>query len=159
MTQSNETADMDGKPESTQCVIAERVTGDVIDIPPGSLDDAVLQAQGHQSAIPRSFSWLGAIGLGYRLVLPSGPLPCSFDTKCWDERSKHHQLLDVLRELLWCHPPTRWCARLGYWPRCGRSRSMDSDPRSFRACIGISIVWGKSPSAVHVISTWHRRNH
>lgn len=30
------------------------------------LDDAILRAQGHEAVLPRSFSWWGAIGLGYR---------------------------------------------------------------------------------------------
>ena len=32
------------------------------------LDDAVLRAQGHEAALERSFSWVGAIGLAYRCV-------------------------------------------------------------------------------------------
>ena len=30
-------------------------------------DDAVLQAQGHRPELARSFSWVGAIGLSFRL--------------------------------------------------------------------------------------------
>lgn len=33
------------------------------------IDDAVLRAQGHEAAMPRSFSWLGSVGLGFRYVL------------------------------------------------------------------------------------------
>ena len=35
------------------------------------LDDAVLRAQGHEAALERSFSWVGAIGLAYRCVVTS----------------------------------------------------------------------------------------
>ena len=34
------------------------------------LDERRLRAQGHASQLDRSFSWLGAIGLAYRFVLP-----------------------------------------------------------------------------------------
>ncbi|KAJ3466538.1 hypothetical protein MRS44_004102 [Fusarium solani] len=32
------------------------------------LDNAILRAQGHEAALPRSFSWGGAIGLGYSIT-------------------------------------------------------------------------------------------
>ncbi|KAL6411911.1 amino acid permease [Ilyonectria robusta] len=32
------------------------------------LDDAILRAQGHEAVLPRSFSWWGAIGLGYSIT-------------------------------------------------------------------------------------------
>ena len=32
------------------------------------LDNAILRAQGHEAAMPRSFSWIAGLGLGFRYV-------------------------------------------------------------------------------------------
>ena len=34
------------------------------------IDDAILRAQGHEAALERSFTWLGATGLAVRYVHP-----------------------------------------------------------------------------------------
>ena len=46
--------------------LKDETLGELVNVDTHDLDDAVLRAQGHEAAMPRSFSWLGAIGLGYR---------------------------------------------------------------------------------------------
>lgn len=39
--------------------------GSIVSLPTSKLDDAVLRAQGHEAAMPRSFSVMSALGLGF----------------------------------------------------------------------------------------------
>lgn len=40
-----------------------------------NIDDAILNAQGHQPELQRSFSWFGVLGLGYRYCLSAHVFP------------------------------------------------------------------------------------
>lgn len=41
------------------------------------IDDAILRAQGHEAALERSFSWLGATGLAVRFAHPPSFNACN----------------------------------------------------------------------------------
>ena len=52
--------------DSNSAVTAEAAS--IVDLPVSKIDDAVLRAQGHEAAMPRSFSMMSALGLGFSIT-------------------------------------------------------------------------------------------
>lgn len=64
---------------ATKLVKSEGMPSDTFSIGPGILedesvikkeedDDAILQANGHEAAMPRQFNWMSALGLGFSIT-------------------------------------------------------------------------------------------
>ena len=52
--------------DSNSTITAEAAS--VVDLPISKIDDAVLRAQGHEASMPRSFSMMSALGLGFSIT-------------------------------------------------------------------------------------------
>jgi hypothetical protein len=107
-----------------------------------ALDDAILRAQGHKAAMPRVFSVLSSLGLGFRYD-SSPSLPRDWKCGRLTEGSQHHQFMGRCNEQLRTEHTIRRATVCHLRPSGRYVRAVDHHTGIVRAGLCVSLFRSK----------------